>query len=313
VIDRRTILGGTLAGAAIASLGVSGRAAAAAATGALVSRDLPGGLALVTGAGANIVVAQGATGAVVVDSGQAAQADALLALVSQRTGFTPAGGKKPLTLVNTCWRLDQTGGNDRFGAAGATILAQENTRLWMGTEIDVSWEDKVYPPRAEIARPKASFYKTESMALGDERIDCGHMLEAHTDGDLYVFFRKANVLAVGAAAAGRGWPVLDWETGGWMGGHIWGLETMLKLADDKTVIVPADGPLLTRADIDRQRAMYVAIMARMQTMMEAGQGAKAVIASRPAADYEAERGPSDAFVAQAFKSFWSNIRQFKAI
>lgn len=303
-----------MAGAAIAQLGLAGRtsAAAAPATGALSVRELPGGLALVTGAGTNVVLAQSKDGAVAVDSGRAAEADALLALVSQRTGFT-AGGKQPLTLFNTCWRLDQTGGNDRFGAAGAKIVAQENTRLWMGTEIDVSWEDRVYPPRAEVARPKASFYKAESMTLGDERIDYGHMLEAHTDGDLYVFFRKANVLAVGAAAAGRGWPVLDWETGGWMGGHIWGLETMLKLADDKTVIVPADGPLLSRADIEKQRAMYTTILARMQTMMEAGQGAKAVIASRPAADYEAERGPSDAFVAQAFKSFWSNIRQFKAI
>ena len=88
---------------------------------------------------------------------------------------------------------------------------------------------------------------------------------------------------------------------------------LIKLADDKTVIVPADGPLLTRADLEKQRAMYVAIMTRMQTMMEAGQGARAILASRPAAEYEAERGPSDAFVAQAFKSFWSNIRQFKAI
>jgi len=59
--------------------------------------------------------------------------------------------------------------------------------------------------------------------------------------------------------------------------------------------------------------MYRAILDKMQAIMESGQGASAVLKARPAAEYEAERGPSDAFVAQAFKSFWSNIRQFKAI
>ena len=307
MLDRRTILSGALAGAAVASFGRPGGAMAAASDG-LVVRDLPGGLAMITGAGTNVVVATGADGAVVVDSGQAAHAGELLGLVSQR-----AGGRKPLTLFNTCWRLDQTGGNDVFGAGGARILAQENTRLWMGTEIDVNWENKTYPPRAPVARPTVSFYKADTMRLGAEQIDYGHMLEAHTDGDLYVFFRNANVLAAGAAVAGRGWPVLDWSTGGWLGGHIWGLETMIKLADDKTVIIAADGPPLTRADLEKQRVMYRDILTKMQAVMESGQGAKAVLASRPAAQYEAERGPSDAFVAQAFKSFWSNIRQFKAI
>lgn len=296
-----------MAGAAVAPLGLGGRAMAAAAS-ALAVRDLSGGLAVITGAGTNVVVATGPDGVVVVDSGQAAHADELFGLVSKR-----AGGRKPLTLINTCWRLDQTGGNDVFGAGGARILAQENTRLWMGIEFDVNWENKTYPPRAKVARPTVSFYKDGVMPLGADRVEYGHLLEAHTDGDLYAYFPKANVIAAGAAVAGRGWPVLDWSTGGWLGGHIWGLESLIKLADDKTVIVPADGPLLTRADLEKQRVMYRAILTKMQTIMESGQGATAVLKSRPAAEYEAERGPSDAFVAQAFKSFWSNIRQFKAI
>ena len=295
-----------MAGAAVAPIGFAG--ASRAAAGGLAVRDLPGGLSMITGAGTNVVVAPGPDGPVVVDSGQATHAEELLALVAQRSG-----GRKPATLFNTCWRLDQTGGNDRFGARGVPILAQENTRLWMGTEFDVNWENRTYPPRAPIARPTVSFYKDGAMPLGSERAEYAHLLEAHTDGDLYVHFRNANVLAVGAAVAGQGWPMLDWSTGGWLGGHIWGLESLIKLADDKTVIVPADGPLLTRADLEKQRVMYRAILTKMQTIMESGQGASVVLKSRPAAEYEAERGPSDAFVAQAFKSFWSNIRQFKAI
>ena len=305
--DRRTILRAALGGGAIASFGLAGRALAAA-SGGLGLRDLPGRLAMITGAGTNVVVAPGADGAVVVDSGQAARASELLAVIGQRTG-----GKKPATLINTCWRLDQTGGNDLFGAGGTRIVAQVNTALWMGTEIDSRWENRIYPPRAPVARPTVSFYDKGAMPLGDEQIEYGYLLQAHTDGDAYVFFRKANVLVAGAAVAGRGWPVIDWETGGWIGGHVRGLETMIKLADDKTVIVPADGAVLTRADLEKQRVMYVAIMGKMQAIMESGQGTPEVLKSRPAADYEAERGDATVFLTQAFKSFWGHIRQFKAI
>ena len=305
-LGRRAVLSAGLGAAALLPLGFSGHALAA--TPGLTVTDLPGGLALISGAGTNIVVAKGPDGAVLVDCGQAAHADELIALVKRRTG---AG--RIASLFNTCWRLDQTGANDAFGAAGTRIVAHENTKLWMGTEIDSRWEDKVYPPRAPAARPVESFYTVETMPLGDERIETGYLLQAHTDGDIYVFFRKANVLAVGAAVAGRGWPVIDWSTGGWIGGHVRGLETLMKVADDKTVIVPADGPLLTRADLEKQHAIYVAIMAKMQTIMEAGEGTPEVLKSRPAAEYEAERGDPTQFLTLSFKSYWGHIRQFKAV
>jgi glyoxylase-like metal-dependent hydrolase (beta-lactamase superfamily II) len=306
LIDRRTVLTGVAAAAAAPF----GRVLAAPSLSSdLEARDLPGGLHLISGAGGAVVAARGPDGAVMVDCGRAETAEALQALVLQKTGARTVS-----TLFNTCWRLEQTGGNDRLAAAGARIRAHENTRLWMTEEIPARWENKVYPPRAPAARPAETFYSTApSLPLGGERIDWGYLLQAHTDGDIYVFFRKANVLAVGGAVAGEGWPTIDWSTNGWYGGMIRGLETLTRLADDKTVIVPADGVLLTKADLVRQHDMHMAIMGKLQTLMEAGKSTAEVLQARPAADYEAERGDPTQFLTLAFKSFWGNVRQFRAV
>jgi len=184
----------------------------------------------------------------------------------------------------------------------------------MTEEIACRWEDKVYPPRAPAARPAETFYATApAMPLGPETIDQGYLLQAHTDGDIYVFFRKANVLVVGGAVAGKGWPKIDYSTNGWYGGMIRGLETLTKLADDKTVIVTGDGVLLSKADLVKQHDMYMAIMTRLETMMESGLSTAQVIQGQPAAAYVAERGDPTQFLTLAFKSFWGNVRQFKAV
>jgi cyclase len=308
LVDRRTVLRTGIAVAATAALDIGGRASAAALSDLTVS-DLPGGLVMISGAGGAVVAARGPDGAVLVDCGRADRAEALQALVLQRTG-----ARKVATLFNTCWRLEQTGGNDRLAAGGARIVAHENTRLWMTEEIPSRWENRVYPPRAPAARPAETFYATApAMPLGAERIDYGYLLQAHTDGDIYVFFRKANVLAVGGAVAGKGWPVIDWSTNGWIGGMVRGLETLIKLADDKTVIVPSDGVLLTKADLIKQHDMYVAIMGRLQKMMESGFSTTEVLKGAPAADYVAERGDPTQFLTLAFKSFWGDVREFRAV
>ena len=307
MLDRRTVL---RTGIAVAATTPFGHAFAASPTPSGLSvSDLPGGLHLISGAGGAVIAARGPDGAVMVDCGGADKAEALQALVLRTTG-----AKKVSTLFNTCWRLAHSGGNDRFAAAGARIHAHENTRLWMTEEIASRWEGKVYPPRAPGARPTETFYSTApSLSLGPETIDWGYLLQAHTDGDIYVFFRKANVLAVGGVVEGKGWPFIDWSTNGWYGGLIRGLETLIKLADDKTVIVPGDGVLLTKADLVKQHDMHVAIMNRLQKCLESGFSTADMLKSAPAADYVAERGDPTRFLTLAFKSFWGDVRQFRAV
>jgi glyoxylase-like metal-dependent hydrolase (beta-lactamase superfamily II) len=298
------LLKGALGTALIPALGLASRAMAA--DGALAVSELPGGLLLISGAGTNVVAAKGASGAMMVDCGAASRAAELAALVKKRTGQA-----KIAALFNTCWRLEQTGGNDAFGAAGTQIVSHENTRLWMGAEIVSKWENKTYPPRAPIARPTKTFY--DKQAFGDG-VECGYLFEAHTDGDIYVHFKKANVIAAGASVApANGWPVIDWSTDGWLGGHVRGLETLMAAADDKTLIVPAEGPPLTKAELARQHDIYAGLVNKIEAIIESGQGTPEVLKAKLCAPYEAERGDATEFLKQAYKSFWGHQRQFKAI
>ena len=133
------------------------------------------------------------------------------------------GGGPVHTLFNTHWHPEQTGSNEQLGKAGATIIAQENTRLWL-TQTSLALERPDVQELPKIAQPNKTFYTTGKL---DSGVRYGYISDAaHTDGDLYVYFPKQNVLAVGDAVSGQGWPVVDWWTGGWIGGIVGGLQRL---------------------------------------------------------------------------------------
>jgi glyoxylase-like metal-dependent hydrolase (beta-lactamase superfamily II) len=270
--------------------------------------ELASGVKLISGAGSNVLALAGPDGAVMVDGGLAQHAPGLIQRVQAETG-----SKKISRLINTHWHLEATGANDMLGARGTPILAHENTRLWMATEITSRWQDRIYPPRALKARPTESFYTTKEIALGGETIQCGYLLQAHTDGDIYVRLAKANIIAAGGVLSGQGWPIIDWQTGGWIGGMVRGLDTLIAQTNESTIVVPADGPPLKRQDLVKQREMYVTIMGRLKTMMESGFNADKVLAGAPAKEFEAERGDPSEFLRLAFRSFWGPVRQFDVV
>ena len=316
--NRRALLRAGLGGALILPLGLAA-AGGARAESTLTATPLADGLTLISGAGANVVVARGPDGAVLVDGGLAENARALVDLALRTTK-----AHKVSTLFNTSWRPDHTGANDLLGEQGARIVAHENTKLWMGTEIWVRWEDKTYAPRAAKARPNDSFYANGALALGKEKAEYGYLLQAHTDGDAYVFFRKANVLVCGDVVSNAGWPVIDWATGGWIGstgrsqtlnvieiptygGMNGALQALIALADDKTVIVPGRGPVMTRADLQAQSVMYTKIADQLRDMLFKGIGTSEAVAANPTKAYDAKMGDPKQFVTLAFESLWGHL------
>ena len=101
------------------------------------------------------------------------------------------------------------------------------------------------------------------MKTGTEQIDYGHLPLAHTDGDIYVFFRDANVLAVGDVASPLRDPALDYFTGAWIGGRVDAMDTILKLSNEQTRIVPAAGLPMTRAEFKAERDMMEEVRSRV--------------------------------------------------
>lgn len=302
---RRQILKAALGGAAGIALSAPvrlfGAAPAQAASQAAATLRLSDDLFVVTVPGsANVVAQTGADGAVLVDGGSAAASEALLKAVAALPGGGPVR-----TIFNTHWHPEQTGSNERLGKGGAQIIAHENTRLWLTTDVSWPWNGQRFKRLPKIAQPNKAFYTTGSLESG---IRYGHIPDAaHTDGDLYVYFPKQNVLAVGDVMSGQGWPVVDWVTGGWIGGMAGGLQRLQTLANEETRIVPARGPVLSLADLKRQSEMYATIYDRLATLLNRGRGPGEAVAARPTKEFDAQMGNSDEFVRRAFESLWAYL------
>jgi len=292
VSTRRTFLKAAAAGVAAPY--------AFAQTAKIASTELGDHIFLLSGAGENVLAYTGAEGVVLVDGGLAENADAL----AQAVASLPNGGPVR-TLFNTHWHPEQTGSNQRLGMAGATIIAHENTRLWLQQNITWPWNGQKFKKFPKIAQPNKTFYDKGAL---DSGIRYGFIPDAaHTDGDLYVYFPQQNVLAVGGAAYGQGWPVIDWWTGGWIGGIVGGLQRIQSIANRETKIVPAYGPVLSFDDIKAQAEMYGTIYDRLNQMLNKGRGPSEAAEARPAKEFEARMGNSDEFIRRAFESQWAYL------
>ena len=259
-------------------------------------------LTLLTGAGGNVVAVRGAQGALLVDSGSAERSGELLQAVSKATA-----SRRVQILFNTHWHPEQTGSNQRLGKDGTRIIAHENTRLWLGYENAVPGQARSYGPLPLQARPNETVYGAGKLTFDERPVEYGYLLQAHTDGDIYVFFPESNVLVTGGAVAADGWPMIDYQTGGWIGGLVDGLKTLIARCDAQTRIVPANGPILTRADLEAQRDMYATIYERLQKLLRKGMAPQEVIEAAPTREFDAKWGDPTLFVTLAFKSLWGHL------
>jgi glyoxylase-like metal-dependent hydrolase (beta-lactamase superfamily II) len=303
-MHRREFLAGLLPAAALAAQPQSSIAAGKEAGAAPVATQLAERLWLITGCGGNVTLFHSPEGVLLVDGGAAAHSRRLVAEVRRLTGTD-----RVHTLFNTHWHADQTGSNLPLGKAGTRIIAHENTRLWLTTEVASKWEGKVYPPLPKIAQPGETFYTTGSLGFGGETIDYGYLPQAHTDGDIYVFFRKANVLVGGDVVSKGSFPIIDYVTNGWIGGAGDAAKTLSELADERTQVVPGMGPAVGRAHLLAEQAMLATMRQRLSKLMAQGKSAQEMIAARPAEEFEAEWGDPKLFISNSYPGMAHRARE----
>ena len=298
---RRELLRSAIGGAAGIALGAPVLRLVAQTPSSAETLRLADDLFVISMPGEANVVAQTTNGGVLLVDGMSARGSAALMAAA---ASLPGGGPVH-TLFNTHWHAEQTGSNDAIGKAGKTIIAHENTRLWLTTDVKWPWNGKEFKRLSKVAQPNKTFYKDGALGEG---IKYGYIPDAaHTDGDLYVFFPKQNVLAVGDVMSGQGWPVVDYITGGWIGGIVGGLQRVQALANDDTRIVPGRGPVLRLADVKEQFAMYVQIYDRLTTMLNKGKSPGEAVDAKPTREFDAKMGNPDEFVRRAFESMWGYL------
>jgi cyclase len=302
-LGRRDFLQALAGAAALAAAPRPAWAQAGPATTTLGER-----LTLMTGAGNNVIALAGDGGSLLVDAGDAAHA----ADVLKRAGTVS-------TVFNTHYHLESTGGNDAMATAGARIVAHLNTKLWMTQEIIRDWDGgeggTVFPPRAKAALPAEAFRATSGeMTFGGERIEYGLLPQAHTDGDIFVHFRNANVLAVGDVVQPGRLPTLDWFCGGWIGGMQTAQKALLDRADDQTKIIPAMGPVMSKADLQASYATITKIREKLVALMKKGQGAQNMIDAKAADEFkDVMPGNASTFLYCAYRGLWLHARELGGI
>ena len=229
------------------------------------------GLTLFSGAGCNVVALPGADGALLVDGGNAVNAALLLKAVHGRLGT-----RRIDTLVNTHWHPDQTGLNEAAGKDGAMIFAHEVTRLTVGRKMRSPLFDGTIAPLPEGARPTKTTYDQGAFEFAGETVQYRHLPGAHTDGDLYVYFPKRNVLVAGGPVASDRWPVLDYLNGGFMHGFVRSYDILAELVKPDTIVVPAHGPVMTGADLVKMKDLYWQLFRQFFVLFNKGLGPKDV-------------------------------------
>jgi glyoxylase-like metal-dependent hydrolase (beta-lactamase superfamily II) len=290
------------AGAALLG-GAFARAYAATATqaGAQISAPISvmdlGGLWLFQGAGFNVIAMRGEEGALMIDGGLAASADALLRAVKERTG-----NSRVHTLINTHWHPEQTGSNEAVGRDGGVIIAHEKTRMYLSSAVtSVTFEGR-FGPLPKVARPNKTTQQGGSLKVAGQQVDYGYLPQAHTDGDLFIHFPEMNVLAGGGVVSGEEWPLLDYRNGARFGGRVRAYERLAKLVRPDTRVVPANGRLITGRDIARQNDIYQKLFVDMIAYMNMGLGPEDVVERNPLKQYQAEFGDPSAFLNGAYRS-----------
>jgi glyoxylase-like metal-dependent hydrolase (beta-lactamase superfamily II) len=151
-----------------------------------------------------------------------------------------------------------------------------------------------------------TFFTGDQTLASDKGIAYGHLLEAHTDGDIYVFFRDANVLAAGDAISPLKDPVLDWFGGGWLGGRVDSQEKLLKLTNEKTRIVPSYGPVVGRAELQAELDMTRTLFDRMLDLVRKGMSAQDMLDEGLMKDLSRTFRDPFKFVYDAHKGFWAH-------
>src|SRR5436190_17665820 len=243
---------------------------------------------MLEGQGGNTAVPVGKAGIIMVDGQFAPLHDKIKAAISTISNL-------PIKyLINTHYHGDHTGGNEGFAKDGATIVSDVNVKIRLAEGTTNGLTGAKTPPAALGALPSKTYAgKMLKIRLPGRVADLRHIANAHTDGDTYVWFRTANVLATGDTFTNGRYPNIDFANGGNIRGMIAATDAYIKLINAKSRIVPGHGPLADKAALSAYRTMMVTARQRMQSLVKAGKSEDDVLAAKPFTDLDAKWAPTE--------------------
>jgi cyclase len=257
-------------------------------------------LALLSGDGGNVGLVFGEDGLFMIDGGYANRAAELQKAVAE------AHSHPVRILFNTHWHGDHVGSNELLGKTGVKIIAHQNAKYWLSQRVNEEVFNTTVEPLKPEGLPAQTFVDGGKMTFGSEKIEYKWVPYSHTDNDVYLFFPSANVLHTGDLFFNGMYPVVDYSTGGWIGGMATALDKLLKIGDAKTQIIPGHGPLATKEDMKAAREVLHTISDRLGQFSKKGASLDEVLKANPVADFDDKWGKGflngDRFLRMAYPS-----------
>jgi glyoxylase-like metal-dependent hydrolase (beta-lactamase superfamily II) len=258
---------------------------------------------LLQGQGGNMALQTGTEGNILIDSSFAPAVPRILEAIAALSKNAPSESG---ILINTHWHSDHTGGNEGMHAAGYTIIAHQNTRVRLSTPQTMRLFHATTQPAPSGAWPTITFEDALHIWRNGDSLDLVHLAPAHTDTDIFIHFRKANVLHVGDIWFNNFYPIIDESSGGSIGGMIRAAEKALAVADSDTKIIPGHGPLGTKADYQSFHDMLAAVRDKVAALKANGASEQDAIAKKPTAELDAVWGKGfmkpDVFVGVVYRT-----------
>jgi glyoxylase-like metal-dependent hydrolase (beta-lactamase superfamily II) len=207
-----------------------------------------------SGNGANTGVYNGKQKLILIDN----QWSILVPKIKQQLKkITP---RKPSFIINTHFHYEHTNGNLVFGAEMIPIVAHENARIKMEKDRTLSAPEnlvqKAYPTKG---LPTITLIERMQLYDDQETIELTHLRNAHTDGDVLIQFKKANVFYTGDIFVATGLPYIDQNNGGDIYGMINAMNYIINVADEESKIVPGHGNICGMKEMRTYRDMLTSI------------------------------------------------------
>ncbi len=253
----------------------------------ITSVKLTDNIYMLQGAGGNIGLSFGSDGIFIIDDQFAPLHEKIIAMIDELSGSIVSESANTF-LLNTHFHGDHTGGNELQGKSGTVIVAHQNVRKRLSVELVVPFFNSTSPPVPEIGLPVITFEQDITLHLNGDNVNIIHVGPAHTDGDAIVHFTKADVIHGGDILFTSTYPFIDMDNGGSVSGVIAAVEKIIKLAGDKTKIIPGHGDITDKAGIEGYHKMLSTIFARVSEMVAGGKTLEQIIASKPTSEFDAK-------------------------
>jgi glyoxylase-like metal-dependent hydrolase (beta-lactamase superfamily II) len=267
------------------------------------SQDLGGGLfSLNWGTmGLNVGMSTGDDGVLLVDAQDEPAVPRLLAEIARRSD------RQVRVVINSHWHFDHVGANGTYRAQGATIIAQENTRTRLMTEQvnPLGGRQRAFPPSFW---PTLTFEDRLKLHFNGDDIDVVHMPSGHTDGDVIVRFRNADVLFAADLFNNGDYTRVDLR-GGSLDGMIAAYRKLLPELDDRVKVVPGRGRVAGKRDLEDYLGVMLALRERIGKLIREGRSMEEAVAQHPTADLDPKWGNGPIRPDQIVEEVYADLKR----